>query len=44
MFSKHISMVRTLPYLVGLLCNLSKHCAKLAEREQDELLHAAGMY
>jgi CubicO group peptidase (beta-lactamase class C family) len=32
------------PYLVGLLCNLSKHCPKLAEREQDELLHAAGMY
>ena len=32
------------PYLVGLLCNLSKHCPKLAEQDQDELLHAAGMY
>jgi len=32
------------PYLVELLYNVSKHCPKLAEREQDELLHAAGMY
>jgi CubicO group peptidase (beta-lactamase class C family) len=32
------------PYLVELLYNLSKYCPKLAEREQDELLHAAGMY
>jgi CubicO group peptidase (beta-lactamase class C family) len=32
------------PYLVGLLRNISRHCPKLPEEEQDELLYAAGMY
>jgi CubicO group peptidase (beta-lactamase class C family) len=32
------------PYLVKLLCDISKHCPKLAEEEQDEALYAAGMY
>jgi CubicO group peptidase (beta-lactamase class C family) len=32
------------PYLVKLLCDVSKHCPKLAEEEQDEALYAAGMY
>jgi CubicO group peptidase (beta-lactamase class C family) len=31
------------PYLVALLCNLSRHCPKLSEVEQDEQLTAAGM-
>jgi CubicO group peptidase (beta-lactamase class C family) len=31
------------PYLVSLLCNLSEHCPKLSEAEQDERLVAAGM-
>ncbi|NJD32196.1 MAG: beta-lactamase family protein [Gammaproteobacteria bacterium] len=32
------------PYLVGFLCSISRHCPKLADEEQDELLYAAGMY
>jgi CubicO group peptidase (beta-lactamase class C family) len=32
------------PYLVKLLCDISRHCPKLAEEEQDEALYAAGMY
>jgi CubicO group peptidase (beta-lactamase class C family) len=32
------------PYLVALLCSISKHCPKLAEEEQEEALYAAGMY
>jgi CubicO group peptidase (beta-lactamase class C family) len=32
------------PYLVKLLCDISKHCPKLAEEEQEEALYAAGMY
>jgi CubicO group peptidase (beta-lactamase class C family) len=31
------------PYLVALLCSLSKHCPKLSEHEQEERLCAAGM-
>ena len=31
------------PYLVALLCNLSRHCPKLSVEEQDERLIAAGM-
>jgi CubicO group peptidase (beta-lactamase class C family) len=32
------------PYLVGLLCSLSRHCPALAEEEQEEALYSAGMY
>jgi CubicO group peptidase (beta-lactamase class C family) len=32
------------PYLLALLRNISRHCPKLPEEEQDELLYAAGMY
>jgi CubicO group peptidase (beta-lactamase class C family) len=32
------------PYLISLLCNLSRYCPKLTEEDQDELLCAAGMY
>jgi CubicO group peptidase (beta-lactamase class C family) len=32
------------PYLVGLLCAISRHCPKLTEEDQDELMYAAGMY
>jgi len=32
------------PYLVALLCSISRHCPKLAEEEQEEALYAAGMY
>ena len=32
------------PYLVAFLCNVSRHCPKLPEEEQDELLYAAGMF
>jgi CubicO group peptidase (beta-lactamase class C family) len=31
------------PYLVALLCNISQHCPKLGEKEQEERLCAAGM-
>jgi hypothetical protein len=31
------------PYLVALLCNVSRHCPKLGEKEQEERLCAAGM-
>jgi CubicO group peptidase (beta-lactamase class C family) len=31
------------PYLVALLCSLSRHCPKLSEHEQEERLCAAGM-
>jgi CubicO group peptidase (beta-lactamase class C family) len=32
------------PYLVQLLRNLSHHCPKLSEEQQDQQLHAVGMY
>ena len=31
------------PYLVAFLCNISRHCPKLSEKEQEERLCAAGM-
>lgn len=31
------------PYLVEFLCNTSRHCPKLSEKEQEERLCAAGM-
>ncbi len=31
------------PYLVAFLCNISRHCPKLGEKEQEERLCAAGM-
>jgi CubicO group peptidase (beta-lactamase class C family) len=31
------------PYLVALLCSLSRHCPKLSEHEQQQRLEAAGM-
>ncbi len=31
------------PYLVSFLCNVSRHCPKLGEKEQEERLCAAGM-
>jgi CubicO group peptidase (beta-lactamase class C family) len=31
------------PYLVAFLCNISRHCPKLGEKEQEDRLYAAGM-
>lgn len=31
------------PYLVAFLCNISRHCPKLSEKDQEERLCAAGM-
>jgi hypothetical protein len=31
------------PYLVALLCALSRHCPKLSEHEQQRHLEVAGM-